>query len=110
MEVRDPVGASVGDEVQIGIPPGPVVWASVVVYVFPVVGMLLGAALGLHYAPEGHGDEAAAIGCFGALALCFAVIWVYDRTQKHRKDRTPVVVRVLAPGSSASQNACPDDL
>lgn len=110
VDVRDPVGASVGDEVQIGIPSGPVIWASIVAYVIPVVGMLIGAVVGYHLGPGGQSDEMAAVGCFGALALCFGAIFLYDRTQRGREDRTPVVVRVLRAAPATETAECVDDL
>jgi sigma-E factor negative regulatory protein RseC len=110
VEVLDPLGVTVGDEVQIGIPPGPVVWASVVVYVFPVASMLAGALLGMHLAPEGRGDEAAALGCFGALGASLALVWLYDRTQRGNDDRIPSIVRIVGAGPAGrDEAACADD-
>jgi sigma-E factor negative regulatory protein RseC len=95
IEVRDPVGAHVGDEVQIGIQPSKVVWASTIAYIFPVFGMIAGAVLGMEIAPEGSQDLFAAGCSFGALALCFAAIWIFDRFIGDREARAPIVLRVV---------------
>lgn len=104
VEVRDPLGTSVGDRVQIGIPPAQVVWASTLVYILPVIAMIAGAMIGLSIAPEGARDETAAGCSFGALALCFLGLYIVDRLRGVREDKIPIVLRVV--DESADAEVC----
>ena len=103
IEVRDPVGVAEGDDVEIGIKPARVVWASFIVYVLPVTAMILAAMVGMRYAPDGRGDEVAAICAFSALALSALAIFIYDRFRRDRVHELPQIVRVI---DSAQADTC----
>lgn len=102
VEVRDPVGVSNGDQVQIGIAPARVIWASTIAYLLPVAAMIGGALLGHELAPEAVEEEVAAATSFGALAVTFGGIYLWDRLLNDRAERMPVVVRVLGEGVETS--------
>jgi len=98
IEVNDPVGVAAGDQVEIGIKPGRVVWASTVAYIFPVVAMLTGGFTGHALAPPGQEDLAAVIGTFLFLGVSLLGIWLWGKVTGSRDEQDPVVLRVLGPG------------
>jgi positive regulator of sigma E activity len=100
VEVLDPVGAEVGDEVRIGMAPGRVVLAGAIAYVMPVAAMVCGGLLGFALAPAGHADEASAAGTFAALALSALGLWLHGRRRAGRDRGRPFVVEVVRSSGS----------
>ena len=100
LEVDDPVGAQVGDEVEIGLPPGRVVWASTIAYLVPVAAMLLGGLIGYGSIGFVSADSGAAIGAFGGLIAAGVGIWIHGRVARRREGAMPKVLRVVAPAAA----------
>ncbi len=109
VEVIDPVGAVPGDVVEIGIKPARVVWASTVAYIMPVAAMILGAAVGAGFAPEGWTDQGAALAAFLALGLSLGGIWLAGKIRGSRDDQYPVIQRVVRRGRDRSNPAEPSE-
>lgn len=100
IEVLDPLGASVGDEVEIGLPAARVVWASAIAYLMPVVAMFVGAVVGLRVGGESHRDVAAAAGAFTGLGLAALGVWLHGRAAARDAAGMARVVRILPAGAS----------
>ena len=98
VEVRDPFGAAVGDQVEIGIVPGRVVQASILAYILPVVAMLAGAFAGSWLAPVNQRDLGSFLGTLAMLALSLGGLWLANKIRGFREEELPVVLRVQEPG------------
>lgn len=100
---RDPLGAAVGDTVEVEIPEGADARAGVLVFVLPVVGLLLGYGIGaaastaLGEAP----DLGGAIGAVLAIAVALVVVRVRGRAVPDERFR-PVVRAIIARNLPAS--------
>jgi sigma-E factor negative regulatory protein RseC len=105
---RDPLGAAVGDLVEVEIPEGADTRAGVLVFILPVLGLLVGYAIGaavstaLGQAP----DLGGAIGAVLAIAVALVVVRVRGRAVPDERFR-PVVRAIIArnlPASSTSED------
>ncbi len=54
MDVLDPIGVAVGDRVQVAVPGGAVLKASLLVYGLPLLLLLAGVVIGMFIWPEGR--------------------------------------------------------
>ena len=103
--------AKVGDVVELVLPEKALLWASVMVYLLPVVGLLIGAILGNAYHRElGLGaDGAAALGALCGLAVGLSGTWLASRRAARTGSTMPVIERVVARGSGVpGRESSPD--
>ena len=109
--VRNPVGARPGDTVELGLPPHGVACLSALVWIVPLTGLVIGAALGTWLAGSAAADAGARAGTaasdlpalLGAVAgttAAFAVLRRIDRRSSGDPRITPRIARVLARGGS----------
>jgi sigma-E factor negative regulatory protein RseC len=105
VEVVNDLGAKVGDVVEISMPSGSVIKASLAVYALPVLGLIFGALSGgalagtLHVQPT----PASLIGGGAGLAVSIAVLKWFDRSVRSRPDYSPRMTKVfMTPGSPPS--------
>ncbi|OQX95762.1 hypothetical protein B6I21_03795 [candidate division KSB1 bacterium 4572_119] len=87
-----------GDKVEIEIDPQQVVRHSIIVFLLPVFGLVLGYFLGTNYLPEigTSGEAAGIIGSIGTMILTFVGIALYDRVVVKKQDVKTRVIRVLS--------------
>lgn len=92
---------AVNDQVRISIPEEVILRGSMVVYLFPLVCMLAGAALAAGLA-VGSQDLMAALGAAGGFALGIAGVRLH--AWRHRQDQKlqPTLVEVIRPGAIAA--------
>jgi sigma-E factor negative regulatory protein RseC len=89
--------AKVGDVVELVLPEGALLWASVVAYLVPVILLLVGAVIGHMY----HGDlsmgsdGASALGSVVGLGVGLAFTWVASRHARRTGYTMPVIERVV---------------
>lgn len=97
VEVVNDLGAKVGDVVEISMPSGAVLKASLAVYALPVLGLIIGALAGgalagfLLVQPK----TASLLGGGAGLALSIAVLRRLDRSVRSRPDYSPRMTRVF---------------
>jgi sigma-E factor negative regulatory protein RseC len=100
MEVRaaNDIGARVGDRVLVGIASASVLKISFLLYMFPVLLMIAGAAIGQQVAAAlgMQGSVPAALGGVACFAVAFGVIRIRSRRLAARKEYQPRIVRVIS--------------
>jgi len=102
LEVRNPVGARLGDAVEVGVPEGALLRGSLLLYALPLGLMLLCAIAATRLASAlfagsafAAGDPAAMLGAVIGLAAGFAAVrWRTVRSPRAAEAR-PVILRVL---------------
>lgn len=88
-QVDNPIGATSGEAVVVGLPEGALLRASGAAYVIPLLALLLGAGLGQLLGDAGGGEPAAVLG--GLMGLLLAGLWL----KRRRPSQTghPVILR-----------------
>lgn len=99
IEADNPINASIGERVMIRVGPGVLLRASLILYLIPLLGFILGIVLGQelakYLAPSWNPDLMSAIFGVGFLILSFLGIRFYGQWVERRKGYRPVVVRVV---------------
>jgi len=100
VRAKNPVGADTGELVVIGLEEAAFLQSSVVLYLIPILGLLLGAALGAK-GPGGHAELSSIVA--GALGLVGGLLWA--RRFSTRAQRNPrfqaTVIRNLSIGHAS---------
>lgn len=102
VEVVNELGAKAGDVVEISMPSGNVIKASLAVYSLPVLGLLLGALSGgsLAEALNVTPTTASLLGGGAGLMVSIGVLRRFDRSVRSRPGYSPRMTKVLmTPGS-----------
>jgi len=105
VEVVNDLGAKVGDVVEISMPSGSVIKASLAVYALPVLGLILGALSGgaLAGALRVQPTAASLVGGGAGLAVSIGILKWLDRSVRSRPDYSPRMTKVFTtPGSPLS--------
>lgn len=97
IEVSNELGAGAGDTVEISMPSGSVIKASLVVYLLPVLGLLLGALSGGALGPalEMNSTTASLAGGGAGLMLSITALKGLDRRVRSRPGYSPKMTRIL---------------
>lgn len=97
VEVNNELGAGAGDVVEISMPSGSVIKASLVVYFLPVLGLLLGALSGGAFAASLHTDSTTASLAGGGAGLVLSIIVLrrLDRCVRSRPDYSPRMTGII---------------
>jgi sigma-E factor negative regulatory protein RseC len=105
VEVDDPIGAMVGDRIQISISTASLIKATFLLYLFPVLCMLAGGIAGNAVAPRLDVDAsvAAAIAAFLCLAAAMLVVRVGGNRMARKAKYRPRIVRILGHDADAPQ-------
>lgn len=109
VEALNTVGARVGDRIQMTIKTGSLLKATFLLYVFPILCMLGGAALGNGLA-MGLGVNPSALAALGALAgFAAAMVIVRTRGRRMGSDRAyrPEIIRILGRAPQDCADAAP---
>ena len=97
VEVTNPVGAKIGDRIVLYFETASLLKAAFLLYVFPVLGMLTGAALGHWLSPRYQINPSlgsAAVGFLG-LALSFLLVKMRGNRLARKDDYKPRIIRIL---------------
>lgn len=101
VSVRNAVGARVGDTVELDLPGNAVLRLSLLVWIVPLAGLVLGAAAGSLFAAEAgmsnptSGDAIALLGALAGTVAAFAVLRSVDRRHGGDPELTPLITRVV---------------
>ena len=97
---RNPVGAGIGDLVEVELAQGSILSAAAIVYMVPLLfffaGYFLGAALGARFQTDGE-PLGILVGLI-ALVLSFWFVSRYDRKARERGDYQLMIIQVLKGG------------
>lgn len=97
VEVADPIGVQVDQEVRVGIQPKTLLMASFIAYMVPLLALIAGAAVGVYAATRAPGNHpwwpvfGAAVGLVFSLLLVRAV----SKRSERRGQYLPTVIEVL---------------
>lgn len=94
MNLRIKGKAKVGDKAVVYLPPSAVTTASLIAYMIPAAGLLLGIVLGDKLFPS-ESNVGGAIGGLIGVALPALVIFITERIRKSNPRWTPQLVRVI---------------
>lgn len=95
VEVENTLNAGVGDRVVIAFDTVPMLKLSFMLYIFPVILLIIGAALGQHYAPVMEMDESAAsiLAGLASFAVSFVFIRLFNNRFAGKKEFKPFLLR-----------------
>jgi sigma-E factor negative regulatory protein RseC len=95
---RNEAQAKAGDAVELSLPAGAVVWASLSVYLLPVVLVVAGAAAAHAFRSTLNlsSDGAAGLGAAIGLAAGVILVWLIGRHARRKGSATPTITRVLS--------------
>ena len=94
MNLRIKGKANVGDKAVVSLPMNVVARASVIVYLFPLAGLLAGMLLGDRFIPL-ENSLGAVIGGVVGVAVPALVLWLTERRRKADPQWQPQLVRVI---------------
>ncbi len=97
VEVDNTLNADIGDRVAIGFRTGPLLQLTFMLYVFPIILLIAGAALGQAVAPMLHTDQSltslfTGIACFAA---AFLIIRRLNNKLASQKKYMPFLLRIV---------------
>ncbi len=96
VQVNNTVNARVGDRVVIGFKTGPLLKLTFMLYIFPIILLIAGAAIGQTLAPRFGTDPSitsllAGLACF---ALAFVIIRRISNSLSNNKEFKPFLIRI----------------
>ncbi|MEJ2641744.1 MAG: SoxR reducing system RseC family protein [Desulfosarcinaceae bacterium] len=96
VEAINNIGARVGDEIILSLDTGPLLKATFLLYVMPILCMIAGAVVGHRYALSRGWDPSglSAAVSLGALAISFFFIRLRGNTLARKSDYKPQIVRI----------------
>lgn len=108
VEALNTVGARLGDRVVIGFETGPLLKASFLLYIFPILALIVGAAVGQAAAPYLSLNPSATSIVFGffLVFLSFLYIRIKGNRLAAKEQYHPKVVRILAGDQTSALNDC----
>lgn len=101
--------AKIGDRVVVSIATGTLMKMSLLAYIFPVFALMAGAAVGNVLAPALalNPSLSSGIGGFGALAVAFLIIRLFEGRIARGDAYTPRITRILTGPSPGDKSASP---
>ena len=99
VEALNKAGARVGDEIILNLDTVPLLKATFLLYVFPILCMIAGAVVGHRYALSRQWDPSAlsAALSLGALVVAFVIIRMRGRKLSHDRSYKPQIIRIAKP-------------
>ena len=97
VEVTNPVGAKIGDRIVLYFETSSLLKAAFLLYVFPVLCMMAGAALGQWLSPRYQINPSLGSAAFGFLSLVLSFVLVKMRSDRlaRRDNYKPRIIRIL---------------
>jgi sigma-E factor negative regulatory protein RseC len=97
VDVVNEVGAQVGDRIVLYFETGSLLKATFLLYIFPILCMLLGAALGHWFSLKNNMDPSVLAAAAGFLFLIFSFVLVRSRANKLAENDhyRPKIIKVL---------------
>ena len=97
VEAHNRVGAAVGDRVVIGFETASLMKASFLLYVFPILGLIVGAVGGQEWARANQWNEStvSVLTGFAALAIAFGIVRLVSRRLSTKQEYHAHLVRIL---------------
>jgi sigma-E factor negative regulatory protein RseC len=102
IEVKNSLNAKEGDLVEVSIPEGTFIMLSLMIYIFPVAALMIGAFLGNYLAMLWHTDPSLTAVIAGGLFLIgsFVVLKMIDRKKNTRDKYYPRMTRIVSCGEA----------
>lgn len=96
-EVRNPIGARIGDRVLLQISSGSLLKVSFLFYMVPLIFLVLGIFGGMAWGRSHTGDPElyAALGGIAAAALSFFLIKIFSRRFRDKEAYIPEIVKIF---------------
>lgn len=107
VEALNDIGAAPGDVVQIGLETGKLMGVSFFLYIFPIVWLILGAALGQHFSSTLHMSESAgsALGGFGFFGLAFLIVRWGSSALMKKNEYQPAISRIVHRAAASGRSS-----
>ena len=97
VEINNDIHAKVGDYVELSVPEGTVIKLSLIVYLFPVIALMIGAFLGASIGASIHINNSltAVIGGGLGMIIVFLVLKMYEKTERFKGRYRTRMTRIL---------------
>ena len=97
IEVKNSLNAKEGDRVEVSVPEGTFVKLSLMVYIFPIVALMIGAFLGNFLSMKLNTDPSATAAITAAifLAASFLFLKMFDKKKNAREKYSPRMTRIV---------------
>ncbi len=97
IEVKNILNAKEGDRVEVSVPEGTFVKLSLMVYIFPIVSLMIGAFLGNYLSMQLNTDPSATAAISAAifLAASFLLLKVFDKKKDTGEKYSPRMTRIV---------------
>jgi sigma-E factor negative regulatory protein RseC len=97
IQVKNSLNAKQGDRVEVSVPEGTFIKLSLMVYIFPIVALMVGAFLGNFLSGTWNTDPSATAAVTGALflALSFLILKILDRKKRTGDRFYPRMTRIV---------------
>ena len=97
VEAINHAGAQVGQKVVLSFDTSPLLKATFLLYVFPIIAMIIGAFVGQHLAPNFNVDASFLSAIFGFLFFGLTMLFVRSKGNKLAKkdEYRPKIIRVI---------------
>ena len=98
IEVKNSLNAKEGDLVEVSVPEGTFIALSLMIYIFPVAALMIGAFLGNFLADVWHTDPSLTAIAAGAvfLVVSFVILRIIDRKKGIRDKCLPQMTRIVS--------------
>ncbi len=93
IEAKNSIGAHVDERVEVAMQAKTFLTASFIVYIIPLMGFVIGGAVGKRI---GGTDAWAALCGIGSMLLCYGGIWMYNKKAQKEGKYQPEIVTVLS--------------
>ena len=106
IEVPNDLQAEVGDRVEVSMPENSLMKISLLVYLFPVIALIVGACMGQSWAEVFNmpSSLASVVGGGFAMACAFWVLRWFERSGRVKDEYHPRMTRILFSGGSPPQS------
>jgi sigma-E factor negative regulatory protein RseC len=98
VEAINHAGARVGQKVVLSFDTSPLLKATFLLYVFPIIAMIIGAFVGQHLAPNFNFDASILSAIFGFFFFGLTILFVRSRGNKlaQKDEYRPKIIRVIS--------------
>ena len=110
IEMANDLHAKVGDHIELSVPGGSIIKLSMLVYLFPIVALIIGAYAGGSWAEFFHirSTLASILGGGFAMGISFYILKWFDRTAETKGEYHPRMTRILISADTPQASNDPD--